>query len=405
MHTKPPLPTLTLLPILLLLIISKSASPTPQSHPTTTTTTTTTSLPRPATPTPQPLLPRRCRSCPQNNTLGQTCYKNTLCIPLSLLCTPLPSSSTDTSLPLSSPCPDLPSFQLPGAGTTNPTPEPGSVLCSPDTNLCQDPQFLPLPAPGEGNIRRDTSSSSSCLKGSFFSLYPSSSAGVNGAGGSGNGNEGVQQKYIQSCIVSTPPNNNAGGQQPPCQDWEYRVGNSCLLRLCGGPPSSQELSCVLPYTCRKPIPSSTPSSPDTSVYGVCSNPTHPNPDDGDPSASPSNTPTAPQSSRSKKELILFNLLIALCSLVGLTALLFLLHHLRKRYLQRQGRSVLDIFARRWQQPQFQLQQQLLHDGQQQGSRIREEVEPPPLYHQGPDLPAYRVRSPEPVQEPASRDQE
>ncbi|KAH7044393.1 hypothetical protein BKA57DRAFT_469548 [Linnemannia elongata] len=589
MHTKPPRLTLTILfPILLLLTISTTVTPAPpSSHPTTTTTTTTsTSQPHPPTPTlqqppPQPPLPKSCRTCLQNNTLGLTCYKNTLCIPLSLLCT--------TALPSSNPCPDLPFVQLPGAGgTTNPTtPEPGSVLCNPDTNLCQDPTFLPLPAPGVGNIRRDTSSSSSCLKGAFYSLYPSSSTGVGGAGSSGSGSEAVQQKYIQSCIVSTPPpsnsnnnnNNNAGGQ-PPCQAWEYQVGNSCLLRLCGGPPSSQELSCVLPYTCRKPTPS--PTSPDTSTsfYGVCSNSTRQNPDDVDPSASPSNTPTTPPSSRSKKDLLLFNLLIALCSLVGLTALSILLHHLRKRHLQRQGRylpwtrqdkvhflqalicrremgklweerkerlkvlqerelkwkpstvgggqrrgegsssqesvamyalhsgtitstqsrstralpqqsssssiplpsastttattvttttppaatpthltipppthlvpsttssspdnnlrpisytdsestdtssssqaimmthqsrrhrSVLDIFARRWQHQQLQLQQQQqqrLQDGQQQGnSRVREEVEPPPLYHQGSDLPAYRVRSPEPVQEPTPHGQE
>ncbi|KAF9190120.1 hypothetical protein BGZ51_008909 [Haplosporangium sp. Z 767] len=123
------------------------------------------------------------------------CYKNTQCVPAHLFC----NSTTD-------PCTDIDGEQ----DSDSP------ILCQ--DQLCVSADFLPLPSPGYGKVDR----SSDCLPGSYYSLF------------------GTTPKYTQSCIepyFSAPTK---------CKPWEYLAQSSCFLSTCG-----PGLDCQPPYICNK----------------------------------------------------------------------------------------------------------------------------------------------------------
>ncbi|KAF9946234.1 hypothetical protein BGZ72_000513 [Mortierella alpina] len=141
------------------------------------------------------------------------CYKDTQCVPQTYFC--------DT---ISNPC-------------TDPDGEPDSddpILCNQD-QLCVPKNYLPFPSPGSGKVRQ----TDNCLAGSYYSLY------------------GSTKKYTKSCIepyVDRPTN---------CEPWEYAAQSSCYLSTCRDP----DLNCEPPFVCKKAHP--------TDSYGLCSNPNDP----------------------------------------------------------------------------------------------------------------------------------
>ncbi|KAF9352590.1 hypothetical protein BGX26_009631 [Mortierella sp. AD094] len=169
----------------------------------------TTSIPTP-TPTPILIIPPQCQDCyGPNNTSNMICYKNTQCVPLEYLC--------DSN---SNPCTDDDGDQDPD----------DPILCQ--DQLCVPQNFLPVPSPGFGELRG--SSRSDCLKGSYYSLF------------------GAVPKYTLSCVERY--------QDAPteCESWEYASQSSCFLSTCG-----PELDCEPPFECKK-IDSS-------DLYGICTN--------------------------------------------------------------------------------------------------------------------------------------
>ncbi|KAF9197538.1 hypothetical protein BGZ49_001982 [Haplosporangium sp. Z 27] len=139
-----------------------------------------------------------------------TCYKNTQCVPLTYLC-----DNTDN------PCTDNDGDQ----DSDNPIP------CV--DQLCQPLNFLPLPSPGIGKMTG--SSRSDCASGSFYSLF------------------GTVPKYTLSCVE---PYQSAPVE---CQAWEYASQSSCFLSTCG-----TGLDCDPPFFCKTIDPQG--------LYGICTNP-------------------------------------------------------------------------------------------------------------------------------------
>ncbi|KAG0001622.1 hypothetical protein BGZ80_008955 [Entomortierella chlamydospora] len=160
------------------------------------------------TPTPTLIIPSQCQDCyGPNNTSNMVCYKNTQCVPLDYLCD----------------------------NDNNPCTDDDGVPDSDDPILCQDqlcvPQdFLPVPSPGFGELRG--SSRSDCLTGSYYSLF------------------GAVPKYTLSCVE---PYQDAPTE---CESWEYAAQSSCFLSTCG-----PGLDCEPPYECKK-IDSS-------DLFGIC----------------------------------------------------------------------------------------------------------------------------------------
>ncbi|KAI7821029.1 hypothetical protein BC939DRAFT_456318 [Gamsiella multidivaricata] len=208
-------------------------------------------------------LPRRCKNCPPNNTLGQICYKNTQCVPLALLCNTTTSPTTNITTG-TNPCVDA----------TGPVPlhADNSITCR--DQLCFANTFLPLPAPGSGKVNRN--SSANCLKGSYFSLYGSLLTG--------------EKRYTQSCVGQFPT-----GQIVTCNPWEYQAQGSCFLRTCG-----PGMDCEPPFLCRRP-------SSSIELYGLCMSPNS--------TADPTGDDSGDQDSPSVKDHLLIGLLVGICSLV------------------------------------------------------------------------------------------
>ncbi|KAI8606366.1 hypothetical protein EDD21DRAFT_361174 [Dissophora ornata] len=136
--------------------------------------------------------------------------------------------------------------------TTGPASTVDPIACQ--DQLCYAKDFLPLPLPGSGKVNRN--SSSNCMNGTFFSLYgtPVASGGV--------------VRYTQSCVGQF-----STGQTASCSSWEYQAQSSCFLSTCG-----PGMGCQQPFECRK---SSTSSA--AQLYGICMSPnsTEDPGDDGD----------------------------------------------------------------------------------------------------------------------------
>ncbi|KAF9109767.1 hypothetical protein BGX27_007234 [Mortierella sp. AM989] len=135
------------------------------------------------------------------------CYKNTQCVPLKYLC-----DSSD-------PCTDSDRYQDPD----------DHILCQ--DQLCTPKNFLPL---GFGKMRG--SSLSECLKGSYYSLF------------------GTVPKYTLSCVLE--PYQNTPTE---CEPWEYAAQGFCFLSTCG-----PGLDCQPPFNCQK--------LDSNDLYGTCTDP-------------------------------------------------------------------------------------------------------------------------------------
>lgn len=230
---------------------------------------------------PVPLLSAHCKSCPPNNAQGLTCYKNTQCVPIALLCS-APTGNTTTGNQTVGPYPCMDTTGLP------PTYDP--IDCK--DQLCYPENYLPLPAPGSGRI--DSNSLDNCLKGNYFSLYGPSSGEV---------------RYTRSCIGQFPARNTV-----TCQAWEYRGQNSCFLKTCG-----TGMDCEPPFVCRI---KNTTSSP-TAQFGLCLNPKSPvDPDDdGDVDTTPS------------RDKLIIGILVGVCALVVIAGVAAAFWHYRKLRLK------------------------------------------------------------------------
>ncbi|KAI1291518.1 hypothetical protein EDD11_008862 [Mortierella claussenii] len=363
------------------------------------------------TTTPSSTIPRSCRlNCPANNAFGLTCFKNTQCVPVALLCSYTATAVNGTTTAMNHPCMD----------TTGPATAQDPITCQ--EQLCIANNFLPLPAPGTGKMNRN--SSANCLKGSYFSLYGSSGTASTGGG----------MRYTQSCIAS-----NSVPEQPStvCKEWEYLAQNSCLLKTCG-----PNMDCEPPFICRKSKYAAPPA-----LYGLCMNPNSTADPGGDDSTADND---------SSKDHLLIGLLVGLCSLVVGTGVGAAFWHFRKTRMRqlallnseeddrilREKTSFMAtirscccgirsrargthglggtrdmrvvsvaesdghesslmadhrtnlIFARRW---RWGAGVQHSEAGGRAGMTaggvaIIPEMEPPPLYHQGHDLPSYRDRN-------------
>ncbi|KAG0211282.1 hypothetical protein BGX28_008227 [Mortierella sp. GBA30] len=123
------------------------------------------------------------------------CYKNTQCVPVQYFC--------DSA----NPCTDVDGNQDPE----------DPILCQ--DQLCVPTTFRPLPSPGDGKV----SQISDCAPGSYYSLF------------------GSTPKYTLSCVETYP------SVHADCKPWEYLAQSSCFLSTCGGP----NLDCQPPFVCTK----------------------------------------------------------------------------------------------------------------------------------------------------------
>ncbi|GJJ67983.1 hypothetical protein EMPS_00329 [Entomortierella parvispora] len=375
-----------------------------------------------------PVVTKRCKDC-LSPASGQTCYQNTQCIPLTLLC----NNSTN-------PCVD-------GDGTP---PSSNPVNCAAN-QLCYASTYLPLPNSIDSmdqNVQRN--SSSNCLAGSYFSLFGYISTTTNQS----------VVRYTESC-AGVGNIQNEYSSPPTCQAWEYQVENACFLKTCN---EALAMQCEAPFECKKQA--------SANGYGLCWNPnsTVPDPsDDGNGYQDP-------------KEKLIQGLLIGICSLILIVGVGLGLWHYRKKRSKRMAalRDGLDpnsgrrhhaymgggstgtkeglwqrltscgrrrkspsdpdgqqdddgvhhglqptstresremrvvsltesegnessllvgndhnrshlIFARRWRWGGG-AAGQTTPGGQEGGPAVMPEIEPPPMYHDGGDLPVYRDRN-------------
>lgn len=240
----------------------------------------------PGTPAPTfpPVVAKRCKDC-LSPASGSTCYQNTQCIPMVLLC----NNATN-------PCVD-------GQGIP---PSSSPVNCH-TNQLCYADSYLPLPGSVDSmdqNVQR--SSSSNCLSGSYFSLFGYTPA---------TSSQDVV-RYTESC-AGVGNSQNALTSPPICQAWEYQVENACFLKTCN---DGLAMKCEAPFVCKKLL--------SANGYGLCWNPNSTVPD-------PSNDGNGYQDpAEERKERLIQGLLIGICSLIFIVGVSLGLWHYRKKRAKR-----------------------------------------------------------------------